>query len=67
MSKEIDTYLKEVVEKETKGLWDKAFNEGILTGWLAGCAAMYEQTKDFIMLKRLDNFCVKSVTRREID
>ena len=56
MEKNVDEYLKEIVEKETKGLWDKAFNEGIMAGWLACCAAMYDQTKDIHNVKDMRKF-----------
>ncbi len=56
MGKTVDKYLEEIIEKETKGLWDKAFHEGIMAGWLACCAAMYEQTKDLHNVKAYRQF-----------
>lgn len=56
MGKTVDKYLEEIIEKETKGLWDKAFYEGIMAGWLACCAAMYEQTKDLHNVKAYRQF-----------
>lgn len=56
MGKTVDKYLEEIIEKETKGLWDKAFHEGIMAGWLACCVAMYEQTKDLHNVKAYRQF-----------
>lgn len=56
MGKTVDKYLEEIIEKETKGLWDKAFHEGIMAGWLACCAAMYDQTKDLHNVKAYRQF-----------
>lgn len=56
MGKTVDKYLEEIIERETKGLWDKAFYEGIMAGWLACCAAMYEQTKDIHNAKNIKKF-----------
>lgn len=56
MGKTVDKYLEEIIEKETKGLWDKAFHEGIMAGWLACCAAMYEQTKELHNVKAYRQF-----------